>query len=438
MNNDPLHPEHSVTRRNFIKGTSLAGFMAFMGGVEITAQEADKNLPVPKADPNFKEKAPGAPVNMGVIGLGAWGREILTQLSRLPNAPIVAVADPYATSLRRSAELAPKAQKYEDYKPLLEDKNVQAVIVAIPTHEHKEVVLAALQAGKHVYCEAPLAHSVEDAAAIAKAARAAKKQVFQTGLLYRANPQHHHVFGFFRSGALGTVALARGQYHKKQSWRRASPNPEREKILNWRLQEDISLGLVGEVGIHQIDVTSWYLNKLPVAITGFGSVMHWRDGRTVADTIQAIIEYPNGMRMVYDATLANSYEGAYDCFYGTDSAMLIRENRAWMFKETDSPLLGWEVYARKEEFGSETGIALVANATKLLAQGKKPAEGAADSQPPLYYGLEEFVGNINEAKAPAAGWQEGYQATVTAIRANEAVRKNTRVEIKPEAYQLPG
>ena len=435
------NPENDFSRRHFIKGSSFATLMALLGGVEITRghDEKDKEgkvLPPPKADPNFKEKPVGPPVNFGVIGLGAWGREIVTTLGRLPNAPIVGVCDTYATSLRRAAELAPKAEKYEEYRKLLEDKNVQGVVVATPTHQHKEIALAALQAGKHVYCEAPLSNTVEEAKAIALAGKGASGKIFQVGQLYRANPQHHHVVKFMRSGAAGKIAFARSQWHKKQSWRRASPNADREKALNWRLDKDLSTGLIGEIGVHQIDVASWYLSSLPVSVTGFGGILNWNDGREIPDTVQAVFEYPSGVRYAFDATLANSFDATADVFYGTDAAIMLREQRAWMFKEVDSPLLGWEVYARKDEILGESGIALVANATKLLAQGKKPAEGTSDSDTPLFYALEEFIANINDKKAPTCGYKEGFEAAVTAIKANQAVVTGQKITFDKAWFEI--
>ena len=104
--------------------------------------------------------------------------------------------------------------------------------------------------------------------------------------------------------------------------------------------------------------------------------------------------------------------------------------------QVDSPLLGWEVYARKEEFFNETGIALVANATKLLAQGKKPAEAAADNAAPHQYSLQEFIDNINENKKPSAGYQEGYEATVMALKANEAVLSGQKVEFTKDSFEV--
>jgi predicted dehydrogenase len=195
------------------------------------------------------------------------------------------------------------------------------------------------------------------------------------------------------------------------------------------------------VGSHQIDVVSWFLKQLPLSVMGFGGILGWPDGREMPDTVQAIFEYPGGIRLSYDATLVNSFEGAYELFMGSDSALLLRGDRAWMFKEADSPLLGWEVYARKEKFGDDTGIALVANATQLLAQGKTPGQEQVANDPtktPFYAALEEFVTCIRNGKKPACGPVEGLQAAVVAIKANDAVKSGTKVTFQPEWFAVTG
>src|SRR5438132_750377 len=95
---------------------------------------------------------------------------------------LTATCDTYPASLKRIASDAPGAAQTPDYKTILDNKDIKAVVVATPTHQHKDIVLAALKAGKHVYCEAPLATTVEDAKAIAAAAKATRTSVFQAGL----------------------------------------------------------------------------------------------------------------------------------------------------------------------------------------------------------------------------------------------------------------
>ncbi len=453
-------------RREFIKGASFGTLMMMMGGVPLQAE--DKTAATGDKDTTYNTI--GAPVSCAVIGCGFWGREILQTLAVLPNAPVVAICDTYAPFLHRAKESAPKAETYEDYRQLLAQKSVQAVIVATPTHQHKEIVLAALEAGKHVYCEAPLASSVEDARAIAQAAKAAGKVNFQAGLQARSDPQLHFLRQFIRSGALGTNVMARSQWHKKESWRHSSPNPEREKDINWRLRQETSAGLMGEIGVHQLDLINWFLNERPVAVSGWGGILNWNDGRDVADTIQSVFEYPEKVNYMYDCTLANSFDADYDMIYGTYAAVMMRGNKAWMFKESDSPLLGWEVYARKDLFYQETGIALVANATKLVALQEKPKTDADHyKESPLHFALAAFVKNCDmistevanftstygadaegltddvaelykkrksEAGTAAAGYKEGFEATVAAIKANEAIVQGQKIVLKKEWFEI--
>ncbi|HAV64814.1 MAG TPA: hypothetical protein DCY13_20905 [Verrucomicrobiales bacterium] len=455
-----LTESEDVDRRSFIKGASISTLMMMMGGTVLVPRHQAKG-----ADAVETPRPTTPPVNCGIIGCGVWGRDIIATLGQLPNAPVTAVCDTYGAYLRRAARSAPDAKQYENYKDLLADPNVQAVLVATPTHLHRQIVEDAIKAGKHVYCEAPLAHTVEDARAIALAAKKAPKINFQTGLNYRSDPQRHFLVPFIRTGSWGTTAMARAQYHKKQSWRRTSSSADQEKLINWRLDKETSLGLIGEIGIHQLDAAGWFMALRPKSITGFGSIIHWKDGRTVDDTVQAIFEYEGGARLMYDATLANSFDADYEMYYGTDAALMVRENKAWMFKEVDAPLLGWEVYARKDQFYKEVGISLVANATKLTAIIDKPQDESPYASTPLYYSLEAFVSNtfnhqtavtdfidafgsddpaalidylkeINETKLPAAGFAEAYEATVLCIKADEAIRTGRKVEIKDEWFEL--
>src|SRR5947207_3819209 len=243
----------------------------------------------------------------------------LFRSSRLKTAQLVAVCDTYPASLKRGTNAAPNAKGVDDYRRILDDKEVQAVVIATPTHQHREIVLAALQAGKHVYCEAPLAHTIEDARAIALAASAARKQVFQAGLQTRSNAQRRFLLDFIRTGATGKTVKAHAQWHKKQSWRATSASADREKELNWRLNRETSGGLVGEIGIHQIDTLAWFLNVRPVSVTGFGSLVQWRDGRDVPDTVEAVFEFPEGVGFTCECTLANSFDADYELQIGRAS-----------------------------------------------------------------------------------------------------------------------
>jgi predicted dehydrogenase len=418
--------KHDLTRRDILAGL---GWM-LTGTGALYAEEVHAE-PIP-------QDAPATPVTVAVIGLGERGREILTSLGYANGVVVKYVCDSFAGTHKRALDATKGATAVTDYKQVLSDKAVQGVFIATPTHLHKQITLDAIAAGKAVYCEAPLAHTIEEAKQIALAGKGAKT-VFQSGLQNRTNAQHSHVLKFIRTGALGqSVARVSAQWNKKTSWRRAAPSGDRERDLNWRLDTNLSPGLMGEIGIHQVDVASWFLKSPPISVVGFGSVRQWKDGRSVPDTIQAIFEYPGGVRLTYDATLANSFGGTFELMQGSDSTVLLRGARAWMFKEADATALGWEVYARKDVVGDDNGIMLVANASKLLALGKEPKDFAIPDpkETPLAFACNAFLDAIRTGKNNTSDAEAGFVATVVALKANEAIIKGDKIAITKEMLAL--
>lgn len=475
--------KNDFNRRDFIKSASSFGsLMLLMGGVPIEAKAADAAASGAKVEETKYSTEDATPVSCAVIGCGSRGREILQTLPLLPgggkpaNAPVVAICDNYKNSLNKAAkDLAPNAQAVDDYRKVLEMKEVEAVFVTTPTHLHREIVEAALQAGKHVYCEAPLAHTVEDALAIAKAAKAATKLNFQAGLQMRSDPGKEFVLKFIHTGAVGKPIMAKSQWHKRNSWRRPGTTPERDKALNWRLDSSISTGLAGEIGVHQFDVITWMFGKKPNAITGFGGILdsdYAADGRDVADTIQTIMHYPGKVNAMYDCTIANSFDSEYDVLYGTGAAILFRGElfttpytppKSWLFEEANSQLFGWEIYAAKQEFYKETGITLSAGASHSVQ-----AKGVEENpllQSTLHYSLRSFLHNslitgqavtnfvnaygadadglsdevaskTKDARWPAATYKDGFEATVLGIKANEAIKTGTTVQLPKSLFEI--
>ena len=416
--------EAPFDRREFLKsaGATLALLLSRQG-LGAAQAPADKT-------------AVGPAVRFGVIGLGPWGREIVDALGRSDGAEVTALCDVYEPFLKRTATGAPRAETLTDWRRAIESPLVDAVVIATPTPLHREIAIGALQARKHVYCEAPIASSVEDVRAIGTAAAAAGGVVFQGGLQGRSNPLYRHVLQFVKSGVLGDVALVNAQWSRKDSWRRAAPNPERERAMNWRL-ENSSPGLMGEIAIPQLDLAAQYLGARPVSFVGNGAIAAWRDGRETPDTAACLVDFGK-VRANVRATLASSFGGSYTIFQGSNSSLLLKENRGWLIKEADSALLGWEVYARKESVHDETGIALVADATKLLQAGKEPGKDAPlePEKPAMVVALESFINSIRTGAPPSCSATDACAVTIAALKANESVIGNTRVSVSASDYAM--
>jgi predicted dehydrogenase len=406
-------------RRSFLTHTAgLAGAFAFSPAFELARA-------LPRQD---------APLDVAVIGAGKQGRAILGELTKLEQVRVAAVCDTSESRLRSGLRRVQGANGYATHAELLDkEPGVKAVFVATPTHEHAAPCVDALSAGKHVFCESPLAASLEDCRAIVKAARGASG-VFHTGMQGRSNPIYQLARSFVRSGAIRDVSAMRAQYHKKTTWRTPVSDPSEEQALNWALDPAVSLGLVGEFGIQQFDVFHWYLEAYPTAVRGLGSIQLHKDGRTLPDTVHCDLIFPGERVLSYSASLCNSFDGQYEQMYGEMGSVKLAWNAGWLFKEADAPTQGWEVYAIREQFHDEQGITLIADATKLAAQNKLK-EGVGLPNPPLWYALSDFLRSVLEGAPVVCSAEEGLRAAAVGILAKQALDSGEVVAIDESALK---
>jgi predicted dehydrogenase len=366
-------------------------------------------------------------LRVGLVGCGRQGRDIATELATFPDVELAAVCDiddGRLTGIRRRARTA---ERFATVDELLAKGNVDAVFIATSTHQHKGPALAALAAKKAVYIEAPLATDPEDARAIARAARGAGVAC-QVGLLGRVNPVYKLALTFVKGGAIRDFVSLRGQHHERNSWVVPADDGARAEELGWRLDPARSLGLVGELGAHQFDVWSWWTDSYPTSVRARGAVRGWQDGRKMADTVHAELTFPGGLDCAWDGTIANSYGGRFELIHGTMGAVKLAWSHGWLFKESDAPTQGWEVYANRQTFHQDEGITLIADATKLAAQGKL-TEGVGLPHSALWYGLESFLKSVASGTPVVVGAEEGFRNTVVAAAGARALATGEVVAI---------
>jgi predicted dehydrogenase len=403
----------TLDRRSFLESSSAAALVCLQP--ELLA------LP-----PRF-----AAAVRLGVIGCGRQARALLGELAKFEDVRVAALCDLDESRLRSAERRAQGARTFSDHAALLaEVPELDAVIVATPTHLHRAVAEDCLAAGKHVYCEGPLASTLEDCRALVRAARAAGK-VFQVGMQGRSNPVYRLAQSFTRSGTIRDIVAMQAHYRRKDDWRSSSRDPAREKEINWKLDREVSLGLTGEIGTHQFDVMHWFLDAYPTRVRASGAVLAWKDGREEPDTAHCELEFPGGQTLLWEATLGNSFEGQHELLLGTAGAIKLAWSHGWMFREADAPTEGWQVYANKQRFHDDEGITLIADATQLASQGKLAA-GVGLPHPSDYYALEAFLKSVAEGAEVVCGVDEGLRAAAVAIRAREALVQGGWVEIAAE------
>ena len=160
-----------------------------------------------------------------------------------------------------------------------------------------------------------------------------------------------------------------------------------------------------------------------------------KDGRAVADTVQASFGFENGTQLAWQATLANSYGSRYELLRGSMAAIKLAWSHGWMFKEADSPTQGWEVYANRQTFHNDEGITLIADATQLASQGKLK-EGVGLPESSLYYAVADFVKSAAEGAPVACSVEEGMRGAIVGICAHQAITSGSTVQIDPKLFEL--
>ncbi len=356
---------------------------------------------------------------IALIGTGRHGRAILAELQKIPQVEVAAICDKYPARLTLAGERAPRAEHFTDYRALLDKRaDISAVIVATPTHLHRKIVEDVVAAGRHVYCEAPIAATVDDSRALATLA-ASVKTVCHAGFQGRSNPTYRRAQPLARTELRDLVSLF-AHTHRKTSWRVPASSGEPDLEANWRLDPAVSTGLAGEIAAQQIDVAHWIRGSYPTVVTGRGAIRLHKDGRTIADTIELELLWSDGVPLRHEVTLANSYGGQYEMVHGVNGTIRLAWSHGWLFKEPDAPTQGWEVYATRQSNFDEEGIVLIANATQLAAQGQIQS-GIGLPHPSLYYALMDFLKSVTERAPVACSFTEGARATIVGILANQAV-----------------
>ena len=309
MKND----ENSVnlSRRDFFKELGMIGG----GGVLLSAFPWLQSCSADDKVQIAKEK-----VRIGFIGTGSRGQYHLNNLKTIPYADVVALCDNYPPHLKEASALYPKAKTYDDYRKLLDDRNIQAVMIATPLYEHAHITIDALHAGKHVFCEKSMAMTCADCLDMYNVFKESGKVMF-IGQQRLYDPKYIKAMEMIHAGLLGEINSIRAYWFRNNDWRRPVPSPDLERKINWRLYKEYSCGLVTELATHQLQVGNWALRMLPEKVAGMGDIVYWKDGREVYDSINLIYHYPNGVKMTYESMIANKFYGLEEEIMGSKGTM---------------------------------------------------------------------------------------------------------------------
>ncbi|HEX6985383.1 MAG TPA: Gfo/Idh/MocA family oxidoreductase, partial [Planctomycetaceae bacterium] len=189
-------PSPGVSRRQFLGRSAYNAAGLAAGLVGLTAAAA----------------SPSETVRLGVIGVRRQGRKLAVELARQPDAEVVTLCDiddaVLDRAIREVADSGPEPRRERDFRRLLDDPRIDAVVVATPDHSHAAIAVEALRAGKDVYLETPVCHTLGEASLLADAAQRSGR-VVQCGLFDRSLPHVRSAIEYVRSGRLGSVPLAK-------------------------------------------------------------------------------------------------------------------------------------------------------------------------------------------------------------------------------------
>ena len=400
-------------------------------------------------------RIPGANdrISLGHIGVGSRGRglaKIAGSLKDTKNVEMTAVCDLWKINREKSANASekvygrhPRAFQYMDQ--LLALKDVDAVLISTGDFQHAPLLKLAVEAGKDVYCEKPMANVLAEAKA-ARDAVAKSDRIVQIGTQHRSEPYQIAVGDLIRSGVLGDVSKIEivWNYHGPR-WRgRPEVKQIREEDTDWRkwllskpyrpfdprayfefrLYKDFSSGIPDQWMTHGIDLVHYFMDDhFPRSVMAHGGVFAWHDGRENPDTFQALVEYPKGFLVSYSTSFGNDSE-SFSRYMGKKATLVNIGGEG-------SPR--WKVVEEKGTFEDDPFIKRAEKFVTLPGDDKVPPTYISDNAP---FHMSNWFDCIRSRKQPNATVHAGYAHSVAVIMAAQSYREGKKLYWDPKAESI--
>jgi len=360
-------------------------------------------------------------VNLGVIGTGGRGNWLLKVLQGADGINPIACSDIIPSRLEQGLSLSSKKAKgYEDYRKLLDNKNVDAVVISTPLSMHYQMAKDALDAGKNVYCEKTMVFTAEEAMKMEADVNRSNK-IFQVGYQHRFNPMYTAIKNLVQNKEVfGEFTHAESYWNRNGDWRRPVSDPKLERMINWRMYREYSGGLMAELSSHQLDIINWLKEETPNEFAGFGGIDYWKDGRETFDNIQVINKYSSGFKSMYTCLTTSAYEGFKMKLYGTRATIEVRGeggHRAYIYAEPNNRDM-----QEKEVDGVSQATMKAWDAGEGIAIGNYGGD-----EEPTGKSLLAFADSIRNNKQPVSNIKNGKDSAICVALSNEAMQKGEKV-----------
>jgi predicted dehydrogenase len=419
-----------IDRRDFLT-TSAAGVVG--AGLALRPRPAAARVP------GANER-----VRMGVIGTGRQGLSVMQAHMALDDVEIAAICDVYGTNLSKAAAAAPQAAQHKDFRRILDDREIDAVIIATPDHWHALQTVMACQAGKDVYVEKPTSVAIAEGRKMVEAARKYNR-IVQVGLQQRSAAHFQKAVEIVKGGTLGTMSMVRcwnagngapegignppdGDPPADLDWDlwlgpapKVPFNPNRFGVhprtwSHFRYFWDYAGGMMTDWGVHLIDIVQWAMGvDAPAKVSAVGGKFAVQDNRETPETILATYQYP-GFVMVYENRSANGRQinghGYGIEFHGTDGTLFVDRG-------------GFAIVPEQRRISREESV----DRTEALSE---------QAVPPAVSHPRNFIDCVKSRALPICDVEIGHRSSTAAILGNLAYRSGASLRWDGKKERIDG
>jgi len=408
------------------------------------------------SSPSPKPLGPNDRVNLGFIGFGIRGNILMEAVKETGQANLVEVCDCYQGHLARAKERTDGkiATNFAQYKKLLDRKDIDAVVIASPDHQHLPMVLDALSAGKDVYIEKPMTHQIADGPQIIEAAGRTKR-IVQVGSQWVSSDQHKKAREIVGSGKLGKVTKVTAAYNRNSStgawnypipldlqdgvnfnWKEwLGPAPKvaysPERVFRYRKYWDYSGGISTDLFVHLITSIHFIMGAaMPRSVTACGGILFRRDGREVPDTLDALFDYEDFCVVMSSTFNSASTAGQGIQFLGTDGSLSLLPTHS-MTEQAESKAEGYDYSidswpkAMQEEFMNQD-----THRQESEGRGSKPAPESIvfeDKPDSVVLHLANFFEAVRTRQPGYETAEVGHRAAAAGHMVNLSYRAGKRI-----------
>lgn len=449
------------SRRGFIKKLAASTAAVAVGSnVIASATETTTQAPfgfLKRESPSINDQ-----INIALIGAGSMGTGDTNTALKVPGIKLVAVCDLY------DGRLADAKKRWgqdifttRSYKELLNRTDIDAVIVATPDHWHQQISIDAMRAGKHVYCEKPMVHSIGEGPAVIKAQKETGK-VFQVGSQGVSSLGNEKAKELLKDGAIGELNFAEGFWARHSpggawsypipadastetlDWEtflgNATKRPfDSKRFFRWRNYRDYGTGMSGDLFVHLFSSLHFITDSYgPNKIYSSGGLRYWKDGREVPDVLLGIFDYPEQEKAhpAFNLSLRCNFVD------GTSGNTILK-----LIGSEGAMDIGWDsvTLRRNKNFSSDDPffIEKMKQAGTPLSDRKRilPQEEYTFAAEKGYMGgpYDHFVNFFNAIKTNGKVAEDaifGYRAAAPALLCNDSYNNDTAILWNPEKMQL--